>query len=297
MADLAVDFLAGSLGAAASVVVGQPLDTLKVKMQAFPGVHRSLVGCARHTLAREGLRGLYAGTLPALTAVVAENSLLFMCYGATVRAVARAAGVPPGELGVVGHGLAGGAAAFWPSLVLCPTELVKCRLQAAREAAMAAGGRGEVGGPWGMVRAILARDGVPGLYRGLTATFAREIPGYFFFFLAYEGCREALAPAGGSREEVGTLGTLAAGAVAGVTLWTIIFPVDVVKSRLAVSGATTPLLAMLSSIRRREGAGALYSGLTPTLLRTVPATATLLLVVENSRAAMHWWTGRHRETA
>ena len=36
----------------------------------------------------------------------------------------------------------------------------------------------------------------------------------------------------------------------GVVLWSIIFPVDVVKSRLAVSGATTPLLAMLASIQR-----------------------------------------------
>ena len=35
-------------------------------------------------------------------------------------------------------------------------------------------------------------------------------------------------------------------------LWSIIFPVDVVKSRLAVSGASTPLLAMLASIQRVE---------------------------------------------
>ena len=35
-----------------------------------------------------------------------------------------------------------------------------------------------------------------------------------------------------------------------MVLWSIIFPVDVVKSRLAVSGASTPLLAMLASIQR-----------------------------------------------
>jgi hypothetical protein len=33
---LLVDFLAGSLGAAASVCVGQPLDTLKVQRRAAP---------------------------------------------------------------------------------------------------------------------------------------------------------------------------------------------------------------------------------------------------------------------
>ena len=31
------------------------------------------------------------------------------------------------------NALAGSAAAFFASLVLCPTELVKCRLQSARE--------------------------------------------------------------------------------------------------------------------------------------------------------------------
>ena len=37
--------------------------------------------------------GLYRGTVPALAAIVAENSLLFMAYGATQRAMARAVGV------------------------------------------------------------------------------------------------------------------------------------------------------------------------------------------------------------
>ena len=71
-------------------------------------------------------------------------------------------------------------------------------------------------GPLGLTRQLLNTEGVPGLYRGLTATFVREIPGYFFFFLAYEGVRELLKPEGGSRGDVGALGTVGAGAVAGV---------------------------------------------------------------------------------
>ena len=71
-------------------------------------------------------------------------------------------------------------------------------------------------GPLGLTRKLLNTEGVPGLYRGLTATFVREIPGYFFFFLAYEGVRELLKPEGGSRADVGALGTVGAGAVAGV---------------------------------------------------------------------------------
>lgn len=44
--------------------------------------------------------------------------------------VAAATGVPRvEELGIVANGVSGFLAAFWSSLVLCPTELVKCRLQ------------------------------------------------------------------------------------------------------------------------------------------------------------------------
>ena len=41
-----------------------------------------------------------------------------------------------------------------------------------------------------------------------------------------------------------------AGGCAGVTLWTLIFPADVVKSRLQVSGSSTPMLVMMSQIYR-----------------------------------------------
>lgn len=45
-----IDFVAGSLGATTSVYVGQPLDTLKVKMQTFPKLYPSLGICFRFVL-------------------------------------------------------------------------------------------------------------------------------------------------------------------------------------------------------------------------------------------------------
>lgn len=43
----------------------------------------------------------------------------------------------------------------------------------------------------------------------------------------------------------------------------------------------------MKDIVRNEGIGALYNGLKPTLLRTVPATATLFVTYEYTKKFMH----------
>lgn len=45
-----------------------------------------------------------------------------------------------------------------------------------------------------MAGCILKEEGVPGLFRGLTSTWAREVPGYFFFFGGYSGSLMLLTP-------------------------------------------------------------------------------------------------------
>ncbi|XP_063231027.1 mitochondrial ornithine transporter 1 [Bacillus rossius redtenbacheri] len=284
--DAAIDFVAGSLGGVALVYVGQPLDTVKVKMQAFPQLYRGMTSCLLETLRTEGvLRGLYAGTLPAVVANVAENSVLFAAYGACQKlmlSVSHAKEVA--ELSPLANASAGFLAAFFSSFTLCPTELIKCQLQAQRETSTQHAVRV---GPFQLTRRILQREGIPGLFRGLTSTLAREMPGYFFFFGGYEATRQLLTPHGKSKHEIGAIATMASGAVGGMLFWTAIFPADVVKSRIQIQHCETSLFSMIVNIFRTEGILALYSGLQPTLVRTIPATAMLFLVYEYSKKLLH----------
>jgi solute carrier family 25 ornithine transporter 2/15 len=81
------------IGGVALVYVGQPLDTIKVKMQTFPSMYKGMVNCFLRTLRTDGIaRGLYAGTIPAVIANVAENSVLFAAYGGCQRVIARLSG-------------------------------------------------------------------------------------------------------------------------------------------------------------------------------------------------------------
>lgn len=134
------DLIAGAVSGAAVVLVGQPLDTVKTKMQTFRGLYAGPANCLKRTYASGGVRGLYAGTAPALVASVAENSVLFACYGACQRVVAAATGAADAEqMSALGNAAAGCTASFFSSVVLCPTELIKIKLQAGRELAEARG--------------------------------------------------------------------------------------------------------------------------------------------------------------
>lgn len=47
-------------------------------MQTFPHLYTNMVDCVMTTFKRDGIvRGLYAGSIPAVIANVAENSVLF----------------------------------------------------------------------------------------------------------------------------------------------------------------------------------------------------------------------------
>lgn len=288
----AIDFMAGSLGGVALVYVGQPLDTVKVKMQTYPHLYGSMVDCCKKVWRDEGLvRGLYAGTTPAILANVAENSVLFACYGFCQRIIAYSSNTKNVEdMGVLANASAGCLASFFSSFTLCPTELLKIQLQAAHEEATKFGNKSKINlGLYGLTKEIIYKDGIFGMFKGFGPTVAREMPGYFVFFGGYEASRTFFAPPGKPKEECGALATMAAGGVGGLLLWTVIFPFDVVKSRIQASSLQVKVnfLLQMTHILKNEGVMALYCGLQPTLIRTIPATATLFLVYEYSKKLMN----------
>lgn len=88
---------------------------------------------------------------------------------------------------------------------------------------------------------------------------------------------------GQSKDDIGLLRTSTAGAVGGLCLWTMIFPADVIKSRIQVQSLTASMTQVGLEIFRKEGALAFYNGLAPTIVRTIPATAVLFVVYEYTK--------------
>ncbi|XP_044142395.1 mitochondrial ornithine transporter 1-like [Bufo gargarizans] len=286
----AIDLTAGAAGGTACVLTGQPFDTAKVKMQTFPNLYRGLTDCAVKTYRQVGFRGFYKGTSPALLANISENSVLFMSYGFCQRVVRRIVGLDKNiPLSDLHNAAAGSFAAAFASLALCPTELVKCRLQAMHEMQLSGKiieGQNTV---WLVIKNILRTDGPMGLYHGLSSTLLREVPGYFFFFGGYELGRSFFTRTGKSKDELGIVPLMISGGFGGISLWLVVFPVDCVKSRiqvLSMTGKQAGFIRTFLKILRNEGVVALYSGLKPTLIRAFPANGALFVAYEYSRKYM-----------
>ncbi|GAB2232001.1 hypothetical protein Droror1_Dr00011021 [Drosera rotundifolia] len=295
MGDVAKDLAAGTVGGAAQLIVGHPFDTIKVKLQSqpvpLPGQppkYSGAMDAVRQTLAAEGPRGLYKGMGAPLATVAAFNALLFTVRG-QMESLLRS---KPGEPLSIGQQVVCGAGAgVAVSFLACPTELIKCRLQA--QSALAGAGSAAVavkyGGPMDVARHVLAEAGVKGLFKGLVPTFAREVPGNAVMFGVYEGLKKFLA---GDKEpsELGRGSLIVAGGLAGASFWLGVYPADVVKSVIQVDDYKQPKYSgsvdAFRKILAAEGAKGLYKGFGPAMARSVPANAACFLAYEVTRSSL-----------
>lgn len=235
---------------------------------------KGAVDCFMQTLRSKGIRGLYAGATPSLVANVGENGVLFLCYGRIQNIVRYALGLSEdAQLTPSQNACAGSLAAFATSLVLTPAELVKCQLQVVTPD----GNKRTIGS---ILKTTVRESGFRGLFRGLEATLAREVPGNFAMFFGYEATRKMLTSEGESVNDLAAWKILLSGAMSGVAFWSSVYPVDLVKSRMQTSPEKISFAKMFGNIYRTEGVRGLYAGVGPCLTRAFPANAALFFTVE-----------------
>lgn len=128
-----IDFISGSVAGLCCAYVGQPLDTIKVKIQTYPHMYNNAIKCGSEIINREGFLRLWAGVSPAVTANIAENSILFLCYGQCSKIIANVFRTNKDNMTTFQKACAGSFAGFFCTFALCPTELIKCRMQTLRE--------------------------------------------------------------------------------------------------------------------------------------------------------------------
>ena len=193
------DLIAGGAAGSASVVVGHPFDTYKVRLQT------SKPGCTESTKAFGGFSSLFRGMAAPLCCASVVNANIFSAFGESSRlwdekvehraalqaaenteaggdASATAAATLPHDS--FGKSFACGSfAGFAQSFVICPMEHIKCRLQVQHGAGAA---DSLYRGPFDALYKIVSNHGISGLFRGMCVTWWREIPAFGLYFSTYD---------------------------------------------------------------------------------------------------------------
>ncbi|CAM9970834.1 unnamed protein product, partial [Phaeothamnion confervicola] len=170
------DIVSGTVAGFAQVVVGHPLDTIKVRLQTQSStnpVYSGMADCFKKTWAQEGFGGLYAGAASPLLGAMAHNAGVFFSYGMAKKVVGGGK-----ELTIPQYYAAGALAAVPITIVEAPVDLFKIKLQAQV-------GKGQYSGVFDCGRQVIAANGWAGAYQGFAATMLRNVPcfgGYFFAF-------------------------------------------------------------------------------------------------------------------
>ncbi|KAM3414276.1 hypothetical protein BST61_g10929 [Cercospora zeina] len=292
---MSADFWAGYVSGAIGILIGNPLDIIKTKLQAgsaskasnasvsptetLPSTRPGVSAQSQHALSRwtQFARGAAAPIL----GYGALNAVMFMTYNRSlsyfqtgnINTLPQSFATRPEWWKIWSAGALGGLATFFVST---PTELVKCRAQVSNPPRSS----------WQVTQDLWRAAGLRGLYMGGAITAVRDSVGYGFYFWSYELSKRAIANDADTHTQE-ALKVLLCGGLAGVITWASIFPLDVVKTRVqtwdlmptASMGVEAPLLGnpskpskaiitarpdswtIAKTLYRTEGTSAFFRGL------------------------------------
>ncbi|CAJ0752853.1 9438_t:CDS:2 [Entrophospora sp. SA101] len=273
-------FIAGGCGGVSCVIVGHPFDLIKVRLQTAPeGAYKGMMDVVKQTIKMDGLRGIYRGMGPPLAGVTPIFAISFWSYNLGKKIMySLTPNRKSQDLSLVEIMAAGAISAVPTTLVMSPVERIKVLLQVQGQATS----QTKYKGPSDVIKALYREGGISSIYRGAGATLLRDVPGTAVYFGAYELTKRLLTPKGSN--SLNPLATLFAGGMAGVAMWSIAIPPDVIKSRLqsAPAGTYKGSLDVLRHLLKHDGPSALFKGLSPALLRAFPANAAAFLGYEAS---------------
>eukprot|EP01051_Picozoa_sp_SAG22_P018072 SAG22_NODE_2943_length_2087_cov_1.084507_1_plen_289_part_00 len=159
-------FAGSSVASLVAETATLPMDVSKTRLQcALPGQYSGLLDCIRQTAKADGVGAFWKGLEPALVRQVCYSSLAMVLFE-PIRDVLVTKGQEPN---FVQRLMAGGSAGALSICVFNPTEVVKTQMMTASSS----GGGAAAPTMSGIVRTILAKNGVLGLWAGLGPNVAR----------------------------------------------------------------------------------------------------------------------------
>ncbi|QPH10285.1 hypothetical protein C2857_001525 [Epichloe festucae Fl1] len=299
----AKDLFSGAMGGIAQVVIGQPFDIIKVRLQTTTQYSGALQAAAS-IYRTEGALAFYKGTLTPLLGIGACVSIQFGAFHAArrwfeARNAASPGSTTPSRLSYGQCFAAGAFAGVSNAALSAPIEHIRIRLQSqphgharlyngpldcARKLSAAHQGQGHQGHQGGGV--------LRGIYRGFAVTVCREAGAYGAWFTAFEYMVNSDAARNGvDRKDMAAWKIAVYGGLAGEALWLASYPFDVIKSKMQTDGLGPQqryptMRSCFAATWRADGVRGFWKGIWPTLFRAMPVSAGTFAVVEMTMRAI-----------
>lgn len=268
---------AGILAGASGSFVGHPFDSLKVRLQVGKTLERLKLDIFT-------VKQLYRGIMgPVLTSglMSSMNFTMYECFKSEIRNRQNKDASPL-------HSVFWGACASGAclSVVASPIMLIKVQQQVASENNL-----------WSTAKSLYKKRGLSTFYRGYGMTLILEAPGRGVYFLVYEYAKDVVAPVVSAlshnkqtsssthkpidRDSNGV--RMISAAIAGCMSWLVVYPFDVVRSRVLLDIDRVQFKNAAQCIMhsyREGGIRSFFKGIAYTMVRAAPVAATVMPVYE-----------------
>jgi len=257
---------AGTAAGTAAILVGQPLDTVKVRSQLGQVALESYNP-------REVLR-LYRGFMAPLVTAGLVNAGMFGVFEAC-NSIAKSTWYQnDANLPLSVHFVSGFAAGAATSMITCPTSILKVQQQS------------HSNGLRDCARELVRQQGARGLFRGFGNHLFAEAVGKAVYMNVYELLKRQMDEdyATGKTTKTALKNRMLAGVGAGVSCWSVIYPSDVIRSRMHAQSSTCAIRMTTTEACRQlykeGGLRAFVRGFGPTVMRAGPVAAVALPVYD-----------------
>lgn len=280
-----VDFVTGCVAGGTQVIIGQPFDTMKLRLQIQSQTqpkYSGMMDCFWQIKKYEGLLSFYKGSFLPLLASGVITSTRFIVFHKAIRYYDGEESKKNGQDTLSSLYLCGALAGAVACIFATPVEHSRLRVQKQGH------GMAQVySGSLDAAIKIQKEFGITGLYKGFVATVVRDaiFKGNFFFF--FEIISRMLKY--GNKEKVlGSAELLFAGSVTGILNWVFVYPFDTLKSVHQCDNLSNPVYKNYRHIAihnyQTRGLISLYRGFSVTMARAIPVNSTTYYALETTKA-------------
>ncbi|KAI0254397.1 mitochondrial carrier [Lactifluus subvellereus] len=293
----ALKFLAaGGVAGAVSRTSTAPFDRLKIFLitrppdlggtSLHPGASvrgaKAIVSATVRIYAEGGIAAFWVGNGLSVVKIFPESAIKFLTYEASKRLFAQYVDNVEDvrEISGTSRFLSGGIGGITSQLSIYPIETLKTQMMSSTE--------GTNRTLASAAKRVWALGGLRAYYRGLGVGLVGVFPYSAIDMSTFEALKLGYLRSTG-KDEPGMLALLAFGSISGSVGATMVYPLNLVRTRLQASGSSghperySGIGDVIRKTYTRDGWRGFYRGLVPTLAKVVPSVSISYMVYEQSK--------------